>query len=107
MGGAAIGRVDVEVEFSSNRLRNCYESRSAAVRQWGTVVGAKFARVVDILYSAENRGEIAAFRSFRLHPLHGAREGQWAIDLHDRWRVILSFNDETVRIEEVTQHYGD
>ena len=97
----------MEVEFATNRLRSCYANRSLAVREWGPVVGNRFGRVVDAMYNAADQRELGALRSLRLHPLRGDREGQWAVVLHDRWRVIITFDSVVVRIEEVTQHYGD
>jgi plasmid maintenance system killer protein len=97
----------LEVTFANNRLEACYVSRSAAIREWGPAAGARFGPLVDLLYNVADRNELSAFRFLRLHPLRGQRAGQWAVVLHDRWRVILSFSDETVRIEEVSQHYGD
>ena len=97
----------MEVEFGDRDLERCYAARAEAARRWGSVVGRKYGRLVDALYNALDRQELGAIRSLRLHPLKGSRDGEWAIDLHDRWRVILSFEGETVRIREVTQHYGD
>jgi plasmid maintenance system killer protein len=45
-----------------------------------------------------------------MHPLKGDRKGQYAIRLGDRERLIVAFADTkltVVRIEEVSQHYGD
>lgn len=97
----------MEVSFANNRLEACYLRRDAAIREWGPAAGARFARVVDVLYNATDRRELAGVRSLRLHPLRGQRTGEWAVVLHDRWRVILTFDGDSVRIEEVTQHYGD
>lgn len=97
----------MEVEFGSNRLELCYANMAMAVRNWGSAAGSRYGRVVDALYNASDRHELSEFRSLRLHPLRGDRQGQWAIVLHDRWRVILTFREDVVRIEEVTQHYGD
>jgi proteic killer suppression protein len=46
----------------------------------------------------------------RFHPLKGDREGQFALTLIDRFRLIVSFPDQdrkTVQVEEVSAHYGD
>ncbi len=42
-----------------------------------------------------------------MHPLAGRHKGHYAIDLHGRWRLIVSIDNETIRIEEVSNHYGD
>ena len=45
-----------------------------------------------------------------MHPLKGKRRGQFAIRLGDRERLIVAFEDDAwtiVRVEEVSEHYGD
>jgi len=40
----------------------------------------------------------------------GNRKGTYSVTLIDRWRMEVSFHDEAltiVRVEEVSQHYGD
>ena len=54
--------------------------------------------------------EVRSFRKLRLHKLTGKYEGQHAVTLHDRWHLLLTLEEGPpvqVRIEEVTQHYGD
>jgi len=47
-------------------------------------------------------------RHLRLHQLTGDRQGQWALDLTERWRLVVGVPaPDTVMIEEVSQHYGD
>ena len=45
--------------------------------------------------------------SLRLHPLTGDRQGQYALTLTGRWRLILTVAGDTAIIEEVSSHYGD
>lgn len=42
-----------------------------------------------------------------MHPLAGRLKGRYAIELHGRWRLIISITDESIRIEEFSNHYGD
>ena len=53
--------------------------------------------------------ELYTIRSLRFHKLSGEREGQYAIVLDDRWRLIVSYMDaeSKFRVEEVSRHYGD
>ena len=45
--------------------------------------------------------------SLRAHALHGAKSGRLALNLHDRWRMEVTFEGDILRIEEVSNHYGD
>lgn len=98
----------MQVEFARKQLIKRYEQSELGAREWGEVVAEKYIQRVGILFAAQTFADLQRVRSLRLHPLKGPRQGQWAIDLHDRWRLIIDKIDEqTVRVREVTQHYGD
>ena len=98
----------MEVEFASKSLRRCYETYTEAAREWGPTVGRKYIMRVNVLYAAKQFSELYSIRALRLHELKGERKGQYAITVHDRWRLLLTrVADDTVRVEEVTKHYGD
>ncbi|HIJ73361.1 MAG TPA: plasmid maintenance system killer [Candidatus Hydrogenedentes bacterium] len=100
----------MQLEFRTAALRRQYEESAAAARAYGAQVARKYIQRINILKAARNKGDITAQRPLRCHALKGERKGQHAILLHDRWRLIVTFTRDTVevvRIEEVTQHYGD
>ncbi|MEX2599547.1 MAG: type II toxin-antitoxin system RelE/ParE family toxin [Dehalococcoidia bacterium] len=99
----------MEVEFSSNRLAQCYRQSDRAVRQWGEAVARKYITRIEILYAQPTFDSLRTLRSLRLHPLKGRRQGQYAIDLTGQWRLIVTpgAKEEQVRVEEVTNHYDD
>ena len=82
-------------------------------RRGDTAVGPEVGRsyITRINMLAELKDFQAAYRVrvFRMHPLHGARSGHLSIYLTGRWRLIVSRgdNDDTVIIEEVSNHYDD
>jgi hypothetical protein len=60
------------------------------------------------LASLDHWAEAFERRSWRAHPLKGARRAEHAIDLGQRWRLIVSIQgDAAVTIEEVSDHYDD
>ena len=99
----------MRIEFANNRLRRCYYSYSNASRAWGNVVARRYITRIETLRLTERFDELYEIRSFRLHPLSGQRAGQFSIVLDRRWRLIITHSrqDNTIRIEEVTNHYGD
>lgn len=103
------GEGGVRVEFGSNQLRRAYEQSAQAIRKWGAVVAQKYIGRTDALFAAENFEVIKQLRSLRAHPLERRYEGQWALDLTGRWRLIVTPSEDgkSVTIEEVTNHYGD
>jgi len=100
----------VEVTFRTTKLRKCYEEQAAAQRAWGEAVARAYARRIETLQAGATLQAVAAFRHLRLHPLTGDRKGQYAVTLHDRWRLIFTVHGtppNRVHIEEVTIHYGN
>lgn len=107
----------MEVEFKTRKLRRCYEDFKEAQRKWGDVVARRYIERVSILYQAKSIDDLFKIPPLRFHPLKGGRKGQYAMTLHDRTRMIVSLRKEKVegskkratviRVEEVSEHYGD
>lgn len=98
----------MEVVFGSQELMKCYQESDRATRKWGPDVGRRYIQRVNALYAHKKFSDLYTMRSLRLHPLKGEREGQYAITLLARWRlVIVPVGEDKVRLEEVAQHYGD
>jgi len=72
-------------------------------------VGQKYIQRITVLMAAEKFADLFQIRALRLHDLEGDREGQYALSVHERWRLILTFDkaQETLFVEEVSKHYGD
>lgn len=98
----------MEVRFTSRRLEKCYQESKRAVRAWGTDVARKYIARVQALYAAREFDDLLTIQSLGLHKLKGERAKEYAIKLHGRWRLILvRITDDTVLVQEVTNHYGD
>jgi len=100
----------VEVAFATKKLEKCYRDHAQGVKKWGTVVARKYVQRIDIMQEALDLAEIEALPGLECHPLKGKRKGQFAVTLHDRWRLIfmlIGTQVNIIRIEEVTKHYGD
>ena len=98
----------MRVTFGSNQLSQRYQSLAEATRAWGPNVGKRYIMRVKLLRAAPGLHAIGEFHNLRLHPLHGMREGQWAIALDERWRLVFRVTGpDQVQIEEVSNHYDD
>jgi plasmid maintenance system killer protein len=99
----------LDVAFSSNHMRTCYEQHREAARAWGQDVAREYIQRVGIMQAVRSFDELRAIRSLRLHPLKGGRAGQHAIMLHGRWRLILTYMEaeQALRVDEVSNHYDD
>ena len=69
----------------------------------------KYIQRIRFILDTPSFDALRGIRSFRLHSLRGQLAGRFAIDLNNRWRIILTYNEdeETVLILEVTNHYDD
>jgi proteic killer suppression protein len=98
----------MEVIFGSAELMKCYQESERAIRRWGPDIGQRYIARIQALYAAARFSDLFTIRSLGLHPLKGDRQGQYAIKLVGRWRlVIVPVGEDKVRLEEVTKHYGD
>ena len=100
--------IAVKVVFASRELERAYVDVSRATREWGHPLGLRYIQRVKVLIAANNLHELGRSRALRLHPLKGNRRGEWAMGLQGRWRLTVeSIDEQTVRVKEVSAHYGD
>jgi proteic killer suppression protein len=100
----------VYICFRTRRLGRCYQSLGAAEAEWGRRVARRYVQRIGVLKGIQQIKDLQTFPSLRYHPLKGSRKGQHAITLHGRTRLIFSVegaDPRVIRIEEVSQHYGD
>lgn len=97
----------MEVRFRNRQLQRAYEQERTAIREYGPQVGPRYQERVNVILNAASLNDLFALPSLHLHPLTGDREGQYAMSLTGRMRLILTVEGATVTIEEVSAHYGD
>ena len=100
----------MRVRFRTQVLRRCYVNIQEANRNWGKKIARKYIERVNILYGAESGAVLKTLPHLRFHQLVGKRSGQYALNLDNFWRLIVSFDDSKQRevsVEEVSKHYGD
>ena len=99
----------MEVIFRTNELRRCYEETSRAVRRWGPDVGRTYIHRIQMLYAVIDFHDAYQRPALRLHPLRGSQRGELSIYLTGRWRLIVTpgSSEDSVMIEEVSNHYDD
>lgn len=99
----------MEIEFATHQLRRCFETSDLASRTWGSKIGRKYIQRVQLIIAARTLRDLETPISLHLHSLTGRREGQWAINLDERWRLVFTHREagQTILIEEVSNHYDD
>lgn len=97
----------MEVEFASKDLEQRFLFFAEGTRACGADVARAYIRRVTLLARAENITVVRGSHGVRLHALKGKLAGRSAVDLQGRWRLIITVSGNTVRIEEVSNHYDD
>ena len=98
----------MELDFTSNRLKDAAISLSEASRLFGVPIGRKYIQRLAILRAVENFSQLYGFQALRLHPLKGNRTGQYAITLTGNYRLIVEKKrEDKVNIMEVEDYHGD
>lgn len=100
----------MEVKFRTAELREAYTTQKKAMKLWGQVVARKYVQRIDALYAARSADDLFKIPQLRFHPLEGDKEGKYSLTVHDRIRLIVSFEDEAMTkmvVEEVSKHYGN
>jgi proteic killer suppression protein len=62
-------------------------------------------RKLTILENAIELKDLSSPPSNHLHPLHGDREGQWAISVNGPWRLCFKFEDGDILDVELVQYH--
>lgn len=97
------------VEFKNKSLEECYTSIKKAKAIYGEKIGKQFIKKVEILQAIENIDQLARFKTLRFHALTGDKQGLYAINIDEFYRLIfeLKNNKLTILIVEVSKHYDD
>jgi proteic killer suppression protein len=61
--------------------------------------------LLAVLNAAERLDQISPLRSIGLHPLKGARKGQWAITVNGPWRICFRFRDGDAWDVEIVDYH--
>ncbi len=97
----------MKVSLRTRELERCFTESQRATKKWGPNVGRKYIARIGALNAATTLEDIRSTRSLGFHPLTGNRDGQHAITLTGRSRLILEVDEKnkTILIKEVTNHY--
>lgn len=61
--------------------------------------------LLAILNAAGRLDDISPLKSVGLHPLKGARKGQWAITVSGPWRICFRFKDGDAHAVEIVDYH--
>jgi plasmid maintenance system killer protein len=98
----------VDIEFATNRLSTASLSLSEATRLLGVPIGRKYIQRLAIIRAVDQFNQLYGHRALRLHPLRGARVGQYAMTLTGNFRLVIErVSEDRVRVLGVEDYHGD
>ena len=99
----------MEVVFRTRELRRCYQDSREASRKWGQAVGAKYVERITVLQATPVFDDLYSHSALRLHLLKGNRQGDYAVTVHGRWRLIVTLGAAPGQliVKEMSDHYDD
>lgn len=98
----------MRIEYKNNNLRKVCTDYTKASKSYGERMTELIHLRIDQLMAADSVDQMVKFSIGRCHPLHGDREGQYALDLvHPHRLIFIRVNDEIkiVRIVEIVDDY--
>ncbi|HEV2560972.1 MAG TPA: type II toxin-antitoxin system RelE/ParE family toxin [Rhizomicrobium sp.] len=86
---------------------------NSATRKFAETGKAKFPgldharadKLLALLDNARSLKDIDPLKSTGLHPLKGARKGQWAISVNGPWRICFRFHDGDAYEVEIADYH--
>lgn len=61
--------------------------------------------LLAVLNAATRLDQISPLKSVNLHPLKGARKGQWSISVNGPWRICFRFADGNAYDVEIVDYH--
>jgi len=100
----------VEISFRTKQLERCFRESKAATKAFGPEVGRRYIQRIKLIQASKSVDDLRKLPGLRFHALTGDRKGTHAVNLTGFYRLILSIEGseaQVIKIEEVSNHYGD
>ena len=90
----------MEVEFGSRKLQKTCNSEKESNRKWGSQNARKIRQRLAEFAAAETLADMRLHPGARLHELKGKRQGQFAVDIKQPFRLVLEPAHDPVPLNE-------
>ncbi len=87
----------IKIKYKSKRLERQCTNYTLAKRDFGVQVAEKLFSLIEFMNNACSLNDVAVIPTYHLHPLHGTRNGEFALDLGRRLGrrlIVRSLNEE-------------
>ncbi len=90
----------MEIIFRSPKMQKACSVERESVRRWGARNAQKIRQRLADLQAAETLADVSTLPPVRCHPLLGNRAGQFAVDVHHPFRLIIEPGNDPVPKKE-------
>jgi len=87
----------IKIKYKNKKIQKQCTDYCLAKKDFGVQVAEKLFSLIEFINNACNLNDVAVIPTHHLHPLHGARNGEFSLDLGRRlgWRlIVIPLNDE-------------
>ena len=90
----------MKIVFKSRRLQKLCQTEKLLVQAYGKDCGRKIARRLTTLDGAQCLGDVPSTPPERCHPLKGDRQGEFAVDVQQPYRLVFRPNHDPIPTKE-------
>ena len=100
----------MDITYTSKKLEKICENKKVAVKTYGPDMAKKITMRLNEIGASDTVEEMIQYQIGRCHALVGDRQGEYAVDLVQPFRLIFTKDDETkqikvVKIMEITDYH--
>ena len=96
------------IEYRKNQLEKVCTDASFARKKYGDLMARKIFQRIGEIAASETVEAMVEHRLGRCHPLTGNRQGQYAVDLVQPYRMVFTKEGDSVQvvtIEEIVDYH--
>lgn len=97
------GMKALKIKFKSNKLGKICTDSSVTRKTYNLEMAEKIAQRMEELEAADSVDMLLQFQIGRCHPLKGNRQGQFAMDLVQPFRLVFEKVKNTVQIVKILE----
>ncbi len=93
----------MEIQYKSKKIRKVCTDANTARKNYGEKMARKIQQRIDELTAADSVEMMIQYHIGRCHSLTGNREGQYALDLVQPYRLVFTQIGNEIQIAEVQE----
>ncbi len=93
----------MDISYKTSKLKKICTDASFAQKNYGIEMAEKIQLRIDQISAADSVEFMIQYKIGRCHPLHHNREGQYALDLVQPYRLVFEKNGNKTKIVKILE----